>query len=47
MTMALGVKAALDFSVFGVAAGAFLLGVLSREHVGSPELEKPQVEVGV
>ena len=47
MTMALGIKAALDFSVFGVAAGAFLLAAISRERVGSPELEEPQVQVGI
>ncbi len=29
MTVALGIKAPLDFSVFGVAAGAFLLAAIS------------------
>ncbi len=32
MTLALGVKAPLDFSVFGVAAGAFLLAVISNKR---------------
>ena len=32
MTMALGIKAPLDFSVFGIAAGAFLLAAISRER---------------
>ncbi len=32
MAMALGIKAALDFSVFGVAAGAFLLAAISGER---------------
>ena len=47
MTMALGIKAALDFSVFGVAAGAFLLAAISEERVGKPEHEALQVPVGV
>jgi putative oxidoreductase len=33
MTMALGIKAPLDFSVFGAAAGAFLLGATCNESV--------------
>ena len=38
MTMALGIKAALDFSVFGVAAGAFLLAAITGESERSSEL---------
>ena len=38
MTMALGIKAALDFSVFGVAAGAFLLAAISGESERSSKL---------
>ena len=33
MTMALGIKAPLDFSVFGAAAGAFLLAAICNESV--------------
>jgi hypothetical protein len=33
MTMALGIKAPLDFSVFGAAAGAFLLAATCNESV--------------
>jgi len=32
MTMALGIKAPLDFSVFAAAAGAFLLAAISGER---------------
>ena len=32
MAMALGIKAAFDFSVFGVAAGAFLLAAISGDR---------------
>ena len=38
MTIALGLKAPLDFSVFGVAAGAFLLAAISGDHEGRSEL---------
>ncbi len=37
-TIALGIKAPLDFSVFAVAAGAFLLAAISGESERSPEL---------
>ena len=33
MTMALGIKAPLDFSVFGAAAGAFLLAAICSESI--------------
>lgn len=36
MTMALGIKAPLDFSVFGAAAGAFLLAAISLEERRQP-----------
>ncbi len=43
MTMALGIKAPLDFSVFGVAAGAFLLAVINGGSERTSGLEKTQV----
>ena len=43
MTMALGIKAPLDFSVFGVAAGAFLLAAISGGSERTSGLEKTQV----
>ncbi len=43
MTMALGIKAPLDFSVFGVAAGAFLLAVINGGRERTSGLEKTQV----
>ena len=33
MTMALGIKAPLDFSVFGAAAGAFLLAAICSDSI--------------
>jgi uncharacterized membrane protein YphA (DoxX/SURF4 family) len=33
MTMALGIKAPLDFSVFGAAAGAFLLAAICSKRI--------------
>ena len=38
MTIALGIKAPLDFSVFGAAAGAFLLAAVSGKNERSSEL---------
>jgi len=37
MTMALGIKASLDFSVFAVAAGSFVLAAISGENEQSLE----------
>ena len=38
MAVALGIKAPLDFSVFGLAAGAFLLAAISGESERTSEL---------
>jgi uncharacterized membrane protein YphA (DoxX/SURF4 family) len=38
MTIALGIKAPLDFSVFGAAAGAFLLAAVSGKNERSSDL---------
>ncbi|MEE9122899.1 MAG: DoxX family protein [candidate division NC10 bacterium] len=43
MTMALGIKAPLDFSVFGVAAGAFLLAAMTTD--GRPNTAAPAKSV--
>jgi hypothetical protein len=40
MTIALGIKAPLDFSVFGAAAGAFLLAAIRGESEQGSELAK-------
>ncbi|MCA9114484.1 MAG: DoxX family protein [Planctomycetaceae bacterium] len=37
MTLAIGIKAPLDYSVFGAAAGAFLLAALNNPHVAGED----------
>jgi hypothetical protein len=44
MTIALGIKAPLDFSVFGAAAGAFLLAAIRGESEQGAELAKRRSE---